>query len=537
AYTSLASKYPAQPVFSTELSRVLLRANRPADALLVLSKPYWEKQPVSVRIIRLINLASTQLMLGDPKRARVNALAADKLAQAAGEGWEFERGFAILNLAIADTYETGGSNDMSLYESAARHFETAGDDLRATRARFFGETSRPMTTSSEHMDALLAKARTAGFRALEIEALRTAAFQNYRAGDFPKYRLLLQQAMTVANMIGDTAAMNMLDVDFLNEDLLAGNFASADLRIARLQKSGVQGESALWVNQFASSLAYYRGNYPAALAALNHGQKLAHVGLGSSVAAPASAAKFACMRAAILLTQGDPVQARAGYSRCDKSVPFDALQAQIGIAEADMLSGDREAALRGLQSALKKLPSISNAPARWQLSLQIATLMTRAGEIEASGKMYSELLPLLDSANYDLLEAWARIGIAENAVVHSDISSAQEQMEAVHLLLPNRVWVLSQRMDMLHIAVDHAREDFPSVKKRLVEFERLAHFHNDVLAKIQVHSLMPTSMTGTMSSKEERAALIAKSGLRGASADWLIRPSAEGPLLELSKAN
>lgn len=523
AYAALAARYPAKTTFALEQARALARAGRFADSLSVLSTPVWEKQPVGTQVSWLLNRAMAELMLGDAARAGATARRAERLAQTAG--WEHERGFALLTQAQAETRAHDGTSDTPLYEEAARQFDAAGDTLRALRARLLGATSRSTPSSSAQLDTLLAQIRASGHRRLEIQALHNVAYQHYRAGDLPAYRARREQAIAVTRTIGDDLGLREFEIALLNDDFHDGDFASADQRLARLRSEAVQGEMAMMVDEFMAQLAYHRGRYPEALAALDRAEKRARADTRPGEPMPISAATLGCMRATILLSQGEVSRARAELTRCAASgLAIDVLQAQIGNAEADLLRDDREAAVQKLRLAYAALPTVAILPVRWGISLDLAALLTRAGETETADKLYAEVLPSVHAANFRLLETATRIGMAETAMARSDLPAARAHADAARSLMPAEDWALGQRVHMLDIVIARATGNTKSAQHLLVKTDRAAHQHGDVLAQIRIHGLMEPTMTNAACSAASRAALVARSGLHGATQDWLSKP-------------
>ena len=219
---------------------------------------------------------------------------------------------------------------------------------------------------SPRMHSLLAEARTQGFASLEIELLRSAAYGHHKAGQFAEYRDLLQQALQAANASGDPVLQDVLDGDLLNEDVLIGNFASAEARIARLQRSGLPGGEALWVVEMDSAIHMQRGRYGEALERLRQGE-LKVTASGRTPTPDRSAASLACRRIDILLTRGDVAAARALFDNCRRAEePSMRLEAQLYEAAADLLDGDRARGWPSTRSnaRCRRCPTVASAGSR-----------------------------------------------------------------------------------------------------------------------------------------------------------------------------
>ncbi len=522
AYAQLSTQHPAQAAFALQHARALGRTGRFADALALLSTPLWQRpQPIATQVSRLINRSGLQLALGDHAAARVSAREADRLAKVAGEGWEYERGFALLALAQADAYAAGGSRSSPFFEQAALHFESAGDTFSALRARFLGETVGPRTGPLVYLDAWLAQARAAGQRQLELSALRSAAFQHYRAGDIVQYRVRLRQAVAVADAMDDDWGHAALGTDLLNEDFSRGDFASVDRRLSRLERNGVQGELALWAKQFAALVAMDRGLYTEASAAVERGHKQAGAGRRESEAAPGAAGMFACTRAYLSLVEGKLEQARAQYVLCDAAAQGNGPFVQLGVAEIDLLSGDRDKAVRAMRGVRAQLPKVAIAPSRWGLIIDLAALLTRTGDTVAAAELYDDVLPLVKATQYRRLEAFARVGMAENAMARGDLSAAVSQVEAARPLLARDNWNPGYRLKLLDVAIARERGDLQSAENLLIASHHDAHRHGDVVAQALTHSWMSPLTSAVECSDTGRTALVARTGLRGATLEWL----------------
>ena len=339
AFAGLATRHPGRTSFALDQARMLRRAGQFKEALAILNEPFWEAETVGNRLARHLNLASTYLSLGDAERAREHAQAAERVAAAAGKGWEIERGDALLLYAQADTFQYQEKADLSHYEAAARQFELAGDDMGALIARFSAQSSRP--DGMPGMDTLLLQARERGYRSLEIQILRVVAFRHYEQGDMPAYRARLEQALATALTAGDTYEQHLLELDLLNEDFMRGRFDDADRRLASLRRAKLQGDNAIWVAIYDALVAANRGRFALAEATLDEaakGDREANPGTGATTAG----LRIACVLADLRLVQGDIARARAEWKNCAATGQPSAIeQSRIGNAGVDLFAGDR----------------------------------------------------------------------------------------------------------------------------------------------------------------------------------------------------
>lgn len=526
AYAQLSARHPQQTTFSLQHARALGRTGRFADALAVLSQPVWQRpHPVAIQVSHLANRSHFELSLGEHAVAQASARKAERLAAAAGEGWEYERGQALLARAQADVYAANGSRGSPFFAQAAVQFEKSGDTFSALRARFQGETAEPGNDSPEHLDAWLAQTRAAGQRQLELDALRAAAFRHYRAGDITKYRARLMQALAVADAMDDDWGHAALGLDLLNEGFMRGDTVNVEQHLKRLSRNGVQGDMAIWTSEFAAWLALDRGRYPEALAAIKRGERQARAERPASAPASGLVDMLACTRATLSLVQGQPEKTRGFAERCGSANDLTSqLSERLLIAESELMSGDWGTAMRGLRTVQTRLADIPIAPARWVMSLDLAALLTRAGDIDTAARLYNEILPLAQSADYRRLQVYARIGMAENAMVKGDLAAARAYADAARPLLATDNWNPGYRLKLLDMAIARKQGDLQTAERMLATVHRAAHERGDVISQVLAHSVMSPLANDETCTNQQRIELLARSGLRGATLDWLMPP-------------
>lgn len=516
AYAALAARYPARMGFALDQARLLGRSDRPQEARSILMRPTWARQPVGVRVARLLGLAAMDLMLGDPERSRGSALKAEQLIRASRQPGTLELGSALLLRAQADQFQHRYNADTALFERAAVAFEQGGAGTDALYARVLAETARAPDGSAGHLDELLAKARDGGYRRIEIDLLRRVAFQHYSAGQLPEYRARLEQALDIAIDAGDTLARQTLELDLLNEDQLLGNFASVDRRLAGLRDAGLQDDQASWVDQMDAYLAANRGQFGAALAALD---RAAHRG---GALPPLSAARLACTRAELLLATGDLRRSREEVARCgEPDQPFTRLQATQLRAGAELMAGDPGKARTHLAGAVVQLEQIPQGPDRWMASMQTAFLSTRAGELAQAEKLYDAVLPGVRKAGYGWLSAVLETGRAEVAAARGDWTASERHAAAARVGLPQDAWVLTSRLEIVAVVAALAGDRPQEAHSRLSGLARQAHRLGDVATVIELHSLMPPGLTLDGCNPAARTTMVARTGLRGATLGWL----------------
>ena len=528
AFQALADAYPQRYDFALDQARFLTSAGKALEARALLQRPGWEQRRTGQRISQLLALADVAGVLGDATGARKHAQQALALAKAAGPGWAAERGSALLVLARVESMQHSTRTDNPLYEQAAKEFESAGAVADALYARVQGELTRPPgSASGKGVDTLLAKAHAEGYRQVEIELLRAVAFQHYQAGQQEAYRALLEQALTAARDAGDVMQQRLLDLDLLNEDFLRADFAGAGKRIARLRHAGLQGDAAAWVDQFESIIAAARGQYTEALTVLDAGERRQR-------GAPAlTLARTACSRADLLQLQGQLMQARGQWTRCaapDQDMLR--MQARMGRASNDLLAGDRVAALSVLQALATQTREQLNGPDQWQMAVAIAPLLIRAGDLDAASSLLAPVLPPSRKAGYGWIVAQAEASLAEIEAASGHWDASRAHIAAARRAAPADLWIVTSRLDDIGIADALAQGDRNRAETLLAQSDANAHRHGDAVAQLGLHGLMSnTARLPSGCDATQRKALIARTGMRGASLDWLFGPlAARNPL-------
>lgn len=525
AWAALATKHPEKRAYTLEQASKLNASNQPREALALLNQPYWDKESAGIRLRQRLNLAAAYLRLGDPQRARDNALAAERIAAAAGKGWEHELGDALLLTAQTDSFQYENKADLSRFEEAAKQFELAGDDMDALYARFLAESNRGDQPAESGLDVLLAQARERGYRRLEIAMLRMVAFRHYNRGDMPAYRARLEQALATALTAGDTYEQHMLELDLLNEDFLRGQFDSAERRVIRLDKAGLQGDDASWLSAFEAIIVANRGRFALSEKVLEEAEKQyrqANPGTQPS----AASSRINCVRADLRLTMGDIPGARAGWKKCSAAEsPSSRLQAAIGNATIDLVAGDRATAQKQLLDLAKQVQQMPDGPDRWTTELWIATALTRAGDSAASERMFQRILPLARATQYEWIIAITEIGLAETAATRGDWNAVHEHITAARQIRLSDIWTLSNRINVLDAVTSLHDGDSKRALRLLGSVHAQAVRNGDVVTQLEVQSLLPAGMGIGECNERCQAALVASTGLRGATLDWLVVPA------------
>ncbi len=526
AWAALAAKYPEKRAYTLEQASKLNASNQPKEALAILNRPEWDRESAGIRLRQRLNLAAAYLQLGDPQHAREHALAAERIAAAAGQGWEHELGSALLLSAQTDVFQYERKADLSRFEEAAKQFELAGDGMNALYARFLAESNRGDRPPESGLDVLLAQARERGYRGLEIAMLRLVAFRHYERGNMPAYRARLEQALATALTSGDTNEQHLLELDLLNEDFLRGQFDSAERRVMRLAKAGLQGDEASWLSSFEAIILANRGRFALSEKVLDEAGKAYSQANPGEQSSSAAVSRVGCVRADLRLVRGDIPGARAGWKACSASEsPSSRLQAAIGNAMIDLAAGDRAASRKQLLDIRKQVEQMPDGPDRWTTELWIANGLARAGDASTAERTFRRILPLARATQYEWIIAITETGLAETAATRGDWQAVREHLAAARKIGLGEIWTLSNRISVLDGVAALNDGDSRRALQLLAGVHAQAVRNGDVVTQLEVQSLLPHGMAIGECNERCQSALVASSGLRGATLDWLVVPA------------
>jgi tetratricopeptide (TPR) repeat protein len=517
AFGTLAAAHPHRHDFALRQAGLLALAGRSNEALAILARPAWSRQPTSVRIEFFIHTAQARLGLGDIEQARAAATRALRLAREAGPGWAREHGQILLMLAQVEYALGDGEVDQARFELAARQFELAGSPVNATFARYVGHLlADPDAADGPVLEDLLSKAREGGYLDIEIDLLRNAAVTHYMAGRHDRYRARLEEAVTVATKAENPLWLEQLGLDLLADDVMAADLRSADERIRQLQDSTLQGEAAIAVDEYASWIAGVRGEFPEAMAILDRADR------GRDVPR-LTAARLACARADLHAQQGRLDKAREALRACAApGLPELEEMAALGVAWIDLLAGERDAAHRRLET-LTAATDPAEGPDAWWTTLQLGYLWTRAGAPDRAEPMFEVVLAPARDAGYDWLVALAETGLAETRVAQRDWARAEEHLARARDHAPDDAWLLTSRIEQAAAAIEFGRGDGDAARLRLEAVHATAHALGDVVAQAGTHALLPS---GDSRPPCARDGMLASAGMRGTSFAWLLQAAA-----------
>lgn len=537
AWGELARLHPQRHRFVLEHARQLIRAGDPGPALELLETPAWQRQPVDLRMEHQLLVAGGWLLLGDAERARASARDAARMAQAVGPGREAERGQALLMVARAELMRGGEDAAVVMLEQAARQFELAGRPAQARAAQFRARLVHSEEVAhGQELEVLLQEARRDGNRDAEIALLYEVAGRLYQAGRHESFRERLDQAAALANEAGNPYWRYRIGLDLINEDILRGDLHGARVRVEALRAASLQGENRARLAIFEAYLLQQGGFARKALAKLDAAGADGNHSHAASSRLPALArARLACARADLLLQLGDLAGARMALSRCAEAEhPLPRLHA--GLLEGRLLhiSGRPRAARERLARTRGELEAAGlRGPDRLWLVLGLADLHNHAGLHPAARRLYADARDAAQAAGLRGLLALAETGLAETLVAEGNRELGARHLAAARGLAPAGAIPLARRLDQVAAVLSLAAGDREEAIGLLSRLDAQSHRSGDVLAILEVHSLVPgeARLPGC---PDPAPAPAARTGLAGASLAWLAAalPAAdaeEGP--------
>ncbi len=524
AYTALSAMYPARSDFALKKAEHLTTSGRAEEAIAILSPKQWDRLSRRVRIQQQMELGRAALTLGYASQARRNALEVERLIRDAGEGWSMQLGDARFLFSSAYHSEFPKHPLPRLYERAARTFDTSGYRLGALYSRFMAETVRPIgqPVGAISMPTLLAEARATGHSGLEFEILVQMAYKAYDMGQLAEYRTLIGEAESVAKLAGDPISQQTVDFSLLNEDYLIGDFRSVDLRIGRLLKADLSGDSAFVAAHSEATLSMLRGRYSHAMQALRQGVQAA-TDDGALPQTPMTEGGAACLRSDLHMRTGALATAKAEWVRCRRSSVEDLrVPALLTGAALELLSANRPNAIALIADADAGIELLADGPARWELSLQSADLHMRAGAAAQAERVYLEILPKAERAGYAWLAAIAETGLAETAAVRRDWDASQRHAAAARRLPMASVWALRSRLEQIDIvhALHATEQPSSAIQVQAQALAAEAQMLGDTLVQAPLEALLADPAVRRAGGSAGSAS---REGYVGG-LDWLLSP-------------
>lgn len=523
AFGAIAARYPAKREYKLEYARLLVAAGRPSEALPLLQADLMQSSPVGVRITRHLIMASAAGTMTDTDLMRLHARAAENLARVAGRGWELERAQALVALGRADLRQSPEHRDPRWFAEAARQFERAGNTTGALHAQFLAETSGPPVSGpNPRLDTLLAKARAGGYRGLEIEILTAVANQQLQFGDRAGYSDWLRQAWTVAQDSGDIASRNRIDLALAFAEFFDLRLSDVDARLARLKRADPEGATGREAYVLQATVDQLRGNLPGALDALTRSAgKLPAWSPGQPV--PYGVAASACDRVELRIAGGELDAARKDLALCKEVKRLVGRWRQLMYTVAIEWSAGNRAEAERAAAQLRALPPLVGGIDDWGSQLELAETLTLVGQTAEAKRLLEKVEAELPAQGFGTLQAVLAMDQTLNATARGDWTAARRRLEEARRRLPPDIWAYSSRLDMADAVLALAAGDRSRAIALASAVHKQAHERGQVLVELQMHSLFPPGVMSDDCSAARRQALMARTGMRGASLDWLTR--------------
>ncbi|GAB3338000.1 hypothetical protein GCM10027359_13780 [Marilutibacter aestuarii] len=511
----LARQYPSKPEFILQQSAMEFAA-RPQRALATLQSHDWTAEPLEIRLRHHLQLASVHRALGDLERARTEAATAAAQASAAGANWEMEHALALVEGGRTAVAQSRNDAAVAAFRQAADLFSKAGNQTGTLYARFMASNASGARASE--MDVLLAKARAGGNRRLEMEILLREAARHHTLGEMDAYRRRMREVVASAEAAGDRLRRDQFELLLLAEDILAVDLANARQRLGRLQDANLEGRPGLYVVQMDVDMRVLDGDLGGAMNALERATRAVAPTPGVP-GAEALLAQLACTRAAIELELGRLPEARQSWTTCASSSEIGAQTwALIGRSETEWLAGDTDQARALRDRAAAAVEAGPGGPDGWSRQLSLAGLYLRSGEGETAAKIAQGVLERVRGTGYRLREAHATLVLAEAAALRGDWPGARQHADEVRALLPQTGWPLRWRADLLDAMAAAAFGERDAAASIAARLHADASAKGDVLALLALHARLP-GLEPSDCTRAHREALVARSGLRGASHD------------------
>lgn len=486
AYTRLASAYPARMDFVLGEALALLRANRPEAAMPLLGGPAWDRESSRLRLRQQVARAEAALVLGYLDEARETATHA--VGMIAPDDIRDRRALGIAQrvLARARNQQIRTSGQPALYTVAAETFAQGGYDTDAEVTRFFrAAAADDIADAARRFGPLVATLLERGNTGDALRVQRSMAEQFVAAGRRAEAARVRLEASRLAQASGNTAMAQLLELDMVGADLLAGDLDRAEQRLAHLRDNRLWTKYRFRVARLESILLGYRGRHREALAALD--DKLFGPDRAQRLdVSPVEAAKIACARMETLLALGEWRLARAQLRSCrdsgSRSVPIVAL---LGEARIEYHLGDLDSARRHADVIGRRLAAHPRDTTYVDMGADLAVLYLRLRDRPRAEALYRELLATAKPQGYALHLAELDTGRAELAAMQGDWAAVSRHAAAARARFPQRVWRFDSRLELLEIAHLQALGETDAAQARARALAGRARALGDAIAAAQ----------------------------------------------------
>lgn len=500
AYARLASTYPARMDFVLGEALALLRSHRPEAAMPLLGGPAWERESSRLRLHQQVARAEAALVLGYLDEAQENATHAIGMIAADDTRDRRALGVAQRVLARARNQQIRTSGEPALYTVAAETFARGGYDTDAEVTRYFRAASiNDFQDSARRFRPLVATLLERGNTADALRVQRSIADQYVSAGRREEGARIRREASRLAQVSGNTPMAQLLELDMVGEDLIAGDLDKAEQRLTQLRDNRLWTKYRFRVARLQSAALGYRGRHREALAALD--DKLFGAERAQRLdVAPVEAAKIACARMETLLALGEWRLARAQLRSCrdagSRSVPIVAL---LGEAQIDYHLGDHERARRLADRIGTLLAAHPRDTTYVGMGTDLAMLYTRLRDRPRAEALYRELQTTARPQGNALHLAEIDTGRAELAAMQGDWNTVARHATTVRARFPQRIWRFDSRLELLEIAHLQATGDIGAAQARARALAGRAHALGDAIAAAQASAFAQGTSTARVS--------------------------------------
>jgi hypothetical protein len=254
----------------------------------------------------------------------------------------------------------------------------------------------------------------------------------------------------------------LLDMELLGEDLQAGRFGQAAVRVERLRDNRLWTHYRYRVARYESDLLAITGRYRDALASLDRTLGDRRRGTRWDMSATETA-DIACWRMEVLTRTGELDAARAQSRGCGNLQPARALIVEAWIAR---LSGDPVAAAATLRRVEDRIAEEPHAQLRAYLTIDLAALKIRLGDHVSAVPLLQRQHDRAVALGDGLLRADIEIGLAEAAAARGDWDAVARYRMQAQARMPAEIHSGHRRIDVLDVAALRARGRLDEARRK-----------------------------------------------------------------------
>lgn len=501
-YAQLSAACPKRMDFVLAQATILLHNSEPEPAFHLLSRAEWDQVSGSLQIRQRIAHAESAFLLGYLDQAEQSANDAIERIEHAPAGRAPELGAARLVHARmwAQKYQT--EDQAGLFAKAAEAFDAAGYPLDAEAARFYQSLyAFDIPAAEARLVPLLQSARAHGDHLNEIWPQRMmAAFRQWN-GDRAGGVRMMESALESAGLAGDVASAQLLALDLLEENLLAGELEQAAKRVERLRHNRLWTKYRYRAALYESNFLVLSGRHRDALTVLD--RTLGDAGRAMRWDMPsAESGRMACARMSALILAGESDAARTQSTSCRD---HNAARASLGEARIALMDGDQATAMRHIGAAETDIDATPDDYRDIMLSTELASLKVRLGD-----PMAETLLTALRRSpahlEYGAVLADIEVGLAEAAAARGDWPQVARYRDSVRTRAPAQARHFFNRLELLEVHRLQALGDHDAARREASRIETIARRDGaaTILAELAGHGALPLGVTETRTTTARR---------------------------------